>query len=107
MATAVYSVRFIAVNSVGGEGTYTVPSGYRAIVRDIDTAQVGGEANTPWDCVNDSLGYVIAGGFYEGVESYEQWRGRQVVNEGETIETSSGGSGLCSFAVSGYLLTLP
>lgn len=90
--------------AVGVNTTYTVPAGYRAIVRDLDAINISGGSG--------SLTMTIAGLAYLFVAQsstyldYHAWRGRQVVNPGETLQVSQSGINW-GYAVSGYLLTLP
>jgi hypothetical protein len=84
---------------------YIVPDGYAAIVRDVDVSSAGDE-NTNWGLAVVG-GATFAGGSFTsiGAAQYQQWRGRQVVNPGETLVAFADGSR--SIMVSGYLLTLP
>jgi hypothetical protein len=103
----VYSTRFIAEANAGLHGTYTVPPGYLAIVRDItlwcDSPQAG------WGLVSciASLGVVIFATPFDHDNTSYSWQGRAVVNELEEISCDSSTGLIYSAIVSGYLLTLP
>lgn len=95
------------MNIHGANATYTVPVGFRAIVRDLDATLPNPTVSTPVDLVNATTGVVVFfGNLSSGIPTLE-WRGRQVWNEGEGIEVSAGGSVDVGITVSGYLLTLP
>jgi hypothetical protein len=102
----VYSTCFIAQQGLGTTITYTVPPGFIAIVRDLDSynstftnstirfidAQTGG---TIWVAVNNAL-----------ATDYESWRGRQVFETGQQFTVSVTGDPW-DVRVSGYLLDTP
>lgn len=108
MAT-VYSVRlFQALGlSPGTVVAYTVPAGYRAILRDIDLYSSAGVSNSEI-YIEGALGQTI---FHAEVaattQDSPQWRGRQVLYEGETISVNVGGASSWDVTISGYELTLP
>jgi hypothetical protein len=107
MASAVYSTRFFVQEALVGNLGYTVPDGYRAVLRDVDgfidaysglTALaidgVGGATIAYWS---------VASGTFQTI----QWRGRQVFNPGDIIGFLQTGADPVSVSASGYLLTLP
>lgn len=107
MAQPVYSVRFISDYAATVSGSYTVPAGYRAIVRDVDAYNAPGGADTDYVFVYvNEVGGAFMYQHFAGVP-WVGWRGRQVVNEGETITVGGNSESLQSIMVSGYLLTLP
>lgn len=104
----VYSVRFISGNipAPGGGLFYTVPAGYRAVVRDLDVAYQTTGGST-------QVEFAIAGvTFFGNAQNSSalwvavQWRGRQIANAGDQIGVGVSGDS-SSVAVSGYLLVLP
>lgn len=79
------------------------------VVRDIDAALVAG-AGTFELTVGLTVGavsYPIASWETTSGLPNAQWRGRQVVNAGESLGWASSGTGSASFLISGYRLTLP
>jgi hypothetical protein len=102
---ALYSVRFFGIQGLNGVASYTVPAGYRAVVRDLDVY-----------CDNSGAGGTF---FFKGPASQTiwhlslaatattdgQWRGRQVFNTGETFLVDADTNS--DVTVSGYLLTAP
>jgi hypothetical protein len=105
MAT-IYSTRFIAVKGGTTLHTYTVPAGFVAVIRDVDT-YASSEFSAAQVFLEGHLGQALwAWTAGLGQESYGSWRGRQVINAGETFGLRfniSEADGTCS----GYLLTLP
>ena len=103
MAAPVYSYRFCQGHA-GASSSYTVPVGFRAVVRDItafnasavapENAQVVivGLAITIWQAL-------VAPSSFSGISF------RVVIDEGETISTDPGTD--VDMTVSGYLLSLP
>lgn len=105
MATPVYSTRFLAGAGITSAVTFTCPTGFVAVLRDLDTFYagllvatarlIGSEGQTIW-----------ANAFAGGSEpEYASWRGRQVLEVGETCSLDS--SGATDMTLSGYLLTTP
>lgn len=105
MARQIYSTRFIVLHG-GSDASYTVPEGFVAVVRDVDTysssligfSQVflqGSAGQAMWEW---SSGV--------GQASYGSWRGRQVIFGLETFSIHVEGVA-CDATVSGYLLTAP
>lgn len=105
MAT-VYSTRFIEVKGGTTFYGYTVPLGFVAVIRDVDT-YASSELAFAQVFLEGALGQALwwwQSGL--GQDSYGSWRGRQVVMAGETFGLRinvSHADATCS----GYLLTLP
>lgn len=98
-----YTHRFLSWAASELPPAYTVPAGYLAIVRDLDVWS-GGGAMIDWQLSVDGIAKFAAGQFtVESIAQTAQWRGRQAVLPGETIQFQSDGptDGLCT----GYLLT--
>lgn len=105
MAIPVYSIRFMAWAATETPTPYTVPAGYVAVVRDVDAVSGGGAIiNWLWGINGECK---IGGGQFtvEALNQFQQWRGRQVLNPGETIYVAADGA--IDGAVSGYLLVIP
>lgn len=101
----VYSQRFIGWAAETIPPLFAVPTGYVAIVRDVDVLSHGG-AMINWVVSVNGVADFAAGQFtIEALNQTGQWRGRQVVNAGEELVFESDGptDGL----ISGYLLSLP
>lgn len=105
MASNVYSTRFIGVSlGTGTTATYTVPTGYVAVIRDISaTATTTGSTNAEV-FVNGAFTIWNSGPITNG--STLVWSGRQVLNAGDVLSVHAVGA-TTQFMVSGYLLTLP
>jgi hypothetical protein len=105
MGLAVYSTRFLAWAADESPPPYEVPTGYVAIVRDIDIYS-GGGAMINWQVAVNGIAKFAAGQFtILALAQTAQWRGRQVVRAGEFLVVSADGA--IDGMVSGYLLTLP
>ena len=98
-----YSHRFLAAQYPAGSMTvYTVPAGYRAVVRDITVSVTGSGLSTfqLWVPGSPILQLVSL-----AANAFNHWDGHQVLEAGETLQLiTSGGPVLIS--VSGYLLTM-
>lgn len=104
MPASVYSVRFAAVKGGTVPHSDTVPTGRVWILRDLDVVAVSGsspvfslqgsEAQDIWIVTGTSL----AGNLWAG------WRGRQILNAGESF-TCNPASGTFDYTLSGYDLT--
>jgi hypothetical protein len=102
----VYSTRFMAGVPSGTPLLYTVPAGYKAVVRNIDIWQ-------PITAVTNLVEVAVFGLaiFYVAyasatVQTADHWDGRQVLNAGDTLYASSNYA-LANLMASGYLLSLP
>ena len=105
MSRAVYSKVFFGgnVTASGVTTMYTVPTGYIAVVRDIDVCRNdSGAQRSTFDAEDD------AGGFIHWLTSTQYavftWRGRQVFVAGSRFGVYQSG-GDWTYRVSGYLLT--
>lgn len=84
---------------------YVVPSGYRAVVRDIDVWS-GGGAIIQFTVSVNAIARFYGGEFnVESVQQVMQWRGRQILQPGEELTFAA--TGALDGMISGYLLTLP
>ncbi len=102
---AVYSTRFLAWAASESPPPYVVPTGYVAVVRDLDVWS-GGGSMINWQLAINGVAKFAAGQFtIESVAQVAQWRGRQVVQAGELLFFSADGA--VDGLVSGYLLTIP
>jgi hypothetical protein len=102
----VYSERFVAVSGLTSIVSYTVPAGYRMVLRDIDIFQ-GSQPTAPdFRCrgAGGATIFQITGGVL--TDTWSAWRGRQVFYEGERVDFIAN-VGNCDVTASGYLLTLP
>jgi hypothetical protein len=105
----VYSQRLFEVHGLAGGATltFTVPSGYTAIVRDIDLYSSPTLSNAEI-YISGSSGQTF---FYASVaattKDSPQWRGRQVLYAGETMTIYNGASESWDVTISGYLLANP
>jgi hypothetical protein len=103
----VYSTRFIASNTIGGTTNYTVPAGYRAVVRSI-TAVNNGSHETYAFVTIAGIGVALWLDDTIASQGFSYWNGRHVINTGEELSTSNGATdGGVAVMVSGYLLELP
>jgi hypothetical protein len=99
-----YSERFIAITGLVGAIGYTVPAGYRAIVRDVDAYWGGGGSVQVY--LHSAAGGTIWSDGNSGPSGfYFSWRGRQVFYVGETITVEA--TDPTDMTVSGYLLIGP
>lgn len=101
----VYSTRLMGWAASTIPPLFEVPTGYVAIVRDIDVLSHGG-AMINWVVSVNGIADFAAGQFtIEALNQTGEWRGRQVMNPGEQLVFQSDGptDGL----ISGYLLPLP
>jgi hypothetical protein len=109
VAQPVYSTRFalVSITDSSSHDLYTVPAGYVAILRDID----GFTSVTPVTSLQLTVTGLTAILIPDPGSSPGpvQWRGRLVMNAGETVACIAPGrtGGLYNLCVSGYLLTVP
>jgi hypothetical protein len=97
-----YSTRFIAFSASETPPGYTVPAGFVVVLRDLDLVSGGGSIIN-WQMQIAGGAKLAAGQFtVESLPQHQFWRGRQVLNAGETVFVSADGS--LDGAVSGYLL---
>lgn len=102
---AVYSTRFIGQQvATSTPITYTVPTGFVAVVRSISVAPTAtGLTEAQVSLSSAAILFVVASGT---LHVSQHWDGRQVLNAGEVLQCTCAGSN-CFFMVSGYLLQLP
>jgi hypothetical protein len=83
---------------------YTVPAGYRAVIRSFDVS-FNTATGFIWLAIANvgNIVQLVAGGGTPGQGS-ASWHGRQVANQGEVIQCYGNTSGDCW--VSGYLLSV-
>lgn len=105
MAVPLYSYQFLAALGLNGSLPYTVPGDVRAVLRDLDAYYNGlVEASIH---LEGSLGQTI---WYNGFSAggnpqYASWRGRQVLDPGDTLTVTTDQA--IDVTISGYLLSLP
>lgn len=109
MARPVYSTRFIQAHGLTSTASYTVPAGFIAVVRDVDTwisTPIGLNALFLHGALGQAIWQTSA---TIGESQYGSWRGRQVFEPGELVEVEADVGALDAYdvTVSGYLLTLP
>jgi hypothetical protein len=109
VSRAVYSTPFGFVPFATTPFTfhYTVPDGFVAVLRDIDvylSNTNSSQRGVGFEGRSALFWAITLGGFASG--SF-QWRGRQVLDPGETIDCIAPAGVQGSGLVSGYLLTLP
>lgn len=103
---AVYSTRFLSAKGATSTGSFTVPNGYVAVVRDLDAYanSIAAAAIFLHGASGETLYW-----FDWGIATQEavNWRGRQVYFAGESIEVeiAVGVADSVDYALSGYLLT--
>lgn len=98
----IYSHRLIGWSSEESPPSFEVPTGYIAVVRDLDVVSGGGSIIN-WQLSVDGVAKFAAGQFtVESLPQLQSWRGRQVVNAGEFVTFASDGA--VDGMVSGYLL---
>lgn len=106
MATQVYSTKLLEVHDLSGDTTYTVPDGYRLVIRDI-----AWWCAAPVDTGSTQFAFGPAGGTFvwwvvdadTTVMHHEE--ARYVFDQGDVITWHSDESS--DLLVGGYLLTTP
>lgn len=106
MAAPVYSTRFMAAVFPTAPTDYVVPTGFRAVVRDISAYWLGDVGGGALQGAIDGVAYFMYFIGTAGVPGGYHWEGRVVADEGETVAINVP-MGNWSFTVSGYLLSLP
>lgn len=102
MAYPVYSTKFVERLSFTGNAPYTVPAGYRAVVRDFAlVTDVGPCEFYLYGALGQSI-YYLAG---VAANQWSNWTGRYVANAGETFGVQVP-TGKADFALCGFLLAL-
>lgn len=105
MARTVYSEHLYSAVGLNGSASRSVPAGFRLVLRDVDV--YNGAGGTATFFLKGGLGQVIWAHRWalgDGASS-EQWRGRQVLDEGFSWSVST--TLPMDVTVSGYLLSLP
>jgi hypothetical protein len=106
----VYSTRFLAGTSFGGEVVqYFVPDGFKAVVRyvtAVSDAPGGQLAEWAIDTADGILFYFALQALPDGTTS-QGTDLRVVVNEGESFFGQATGSAIVTLTAHGYLLSLP
>lgn len=109
MASPVYSTRFLQRQNLTGIALYTVPEGMVAIVRDADIfdgSSEGGDSYVLQITRADETNTTTIDQFESSLtDKIHQWRGRQVLNEGDVLSATVAVG--MDVTVSGYLLTAP
>lgn len=108
MAERVYSTQFIAIQGLSAAHTVTIDDSHVGIVRDIDVYATGAIA-IPFTFVFAQGSDGQAFFYYQwdpGAQAWEGWRGRQVIEPGQTF-TVTPSNGAVDVSVSGYLLSSP
>jgi hypothetical protein len=107
MASTVYSNRLFQALALMASASFTVPAGFKAVLRDVDVFVYGSTTGQAFSIVGP-IGQIIwnlnIGGPSNG--SWHQWSGRQVFGPGEQVffEATAPGTDVTA---SGYLLQLP
>jgi hypothetical protein len=105
MSSFAYSTRLAAllVNSGQTVNAFTVPAGHRAVIKSVDTNQVGGASVGMRIRLAGTNRLLLRVATPTGAVDIH-WYGHQVVHENETATvTADGAAG--DIAISGYLLT--
>ena len=109
VARPLYSTRFAlhTVASAAPELLYTVPAGYVAILRDVDYLMTGSAALALSLQVSGRTCVYLSPAPVAGV-GYDSWRGRIVMNAGETLTSVVPGWTVqtADIHAGGYLLTV-
>lgn len=109
MAPPVYSTQFLS-NTVFGNHTesYTVPAGYRAVIRDISGVGVAGDTETLIYQIAAADAGIIQRQLPPLLTRQIHWEGRVVLNPGDEISVNvTGAASVSQWTVSGYLLQAP
>lgn len=105
MAT-VYSTRFLYANFPTAPTTYTVPAGYRAVLRDITAYWNGDPSQGVLNVAIAGLALIYRFTGPASTPGGFQLACRVVLNAGDQLELSAA-VGNWGYVASGYLLTLP
>jgi len=100
----VYSTRLLDLAAVT-HGAIVCPPSMTVVIRDIDVFQAAGEVDGYY-VLNSPAGAAFAFAEFSGSGAqFSSWRGRQVLQPGETANYSSANP--TYVVISGYLLSLP
>jgi hypothetical protein len=102
----VYSTRFLGSYLPTSPVEYTVPDDFVAVLRCADVWYDGAVGGGTAAIVVSSIGYLMECLPTGGTPETFTWRGRQVLNAGETVYFSDNVEHF-SVLLSGYLLSLP
>ena len=101
----VYSTRLLVCHNLVEVATYTVPDGFIAVVRDIDSYASAGLLEIAVT-VFGNLSQIIDWWVIDtGTSIIHQWRGRQVLYAGEQLQVLT--TGPTDITISGYELVAP
>lgn len=100
---SVYSVRFVAEHESSGLVSYTVPSDYVAILRDVDVTNTGGVSGAFVVYGPGGINFWEWAPVYSATAPSASWRGRQVYNPGDVM-AFQGVTSVYDYMASGYLL---
>lgn len=103
---SVYSVSFIQQQGLLGTATYTVPAGFRAVVRDIDAYSGASLSSRTLNAIGAAGQTFWQHQWQPTDQDSQSFRGRVVIDQGDTLEISVSGD-TCDVTACGYLLTLP
>lgn len=99
---AVYSKRLIQAQALNGSASFTVPAGYTCVVRDLDAFVASGGSGAGLFLIGAGGQTMAAYNSIGSAFAVFAWRGRQVLEAGETVTVTT--TGPCDVTVSGYLL---
>lgn len=107
MASPVYSTRFIDTQTLADGANYTVPSGFRAVVKTITVWPFVAGSGFEMFLVNETTtGLYWLQVTVGGPSSFEHDT-RLVFDEGEVMSLQTNYTGTMHGSVHGFLLTLP
>lgn len=103
--STVYSTQFIVEHGLNGTAAFTCPSGLVMVVRDMDIWNGAGGISSAF--LKGGAGQAIWARHWATGDgaSHEEWRGRQVILEGQDVSVQTDLA--MDVSVSGYLLSLP
>jgi hypothetical protein len=103
---SVYSTKLICVQGMSGISVYTnTPSlNVAVIVRDLDVYSAGIAGVNTFAMLGPTGNVIFYWTWAAGLKQSAMWRGRQVLNPGDTLTVEGGG---VDVMVSGYSLSLP
>lgn len=105
MARPVYSERLAQVLGLSGLELVSIPAGFTAVLRDFDVYWGGGVIRRAVFLRGAGGQTIFYNSFGDTGGQYASWRGRQVIQAGETFSIFT--EDAMDVTLSGYLLTLP
>jgi hypothetical protein len=101
---AIYSTRFVeqAITATS-VNAYTVATGFVAVIRQITVFITGTGATAT--VLRSGGAAIMFRATSAAANDYVSQEGRWVLNAGEVLEISAGGTGAIQFNINGYLLT--